>query len=125
MIRGLGTDLASVRRLKAARRRAGSRFDARVFTPAERAAARRRADADLHLAGRFAAKEAVMKALGTGWTAGVTWQGIEILADRSGRPVLKLTGATARKAKALGIRRWQLSISHDAGMALAVAIAEG
>ncbi len=123
MILGLGTDLASVKRLKAARRRAG--FDARVFTPGERAQARRRVDADLHLAGRFAAKEAVMKALGTGWTSGVTWQGIEILHGAAGQPVLKLTGATARRAKALGIRRWHLSISHDAGMALAAVIAEG
>ena len=123
MILGLGTDLVGVRRLKSARRRPG--FDARVFTPAERAAARKRADADLHLAGRFAAKEAVMKALGTGWTGGVTWQGIEIRSGKAGQPVLKLHGDTARRAKALGIRRWVLSISHDTGMALAVAIAEG
>ena len=123
MILGLGVDLVGVRRLKAARRRAG--FDARIFTPAERARARRRADADLHLAGRFAAKEAVMKALGTGWTAGVTWQGIEILSGKAGEPLLTLKGRAAGRARALRIRRWHLSISHDAGIALAVAVAEG
>ena len=120
MILGLGVDLVPLARLKAARRRRG--FDARVFTAAERAYARRHADAAERLAGRFAAKEAVMKALGTGWAGGVAWKGIEILGN--GAPRVKLTGKAARRASVLGIRRWHLSMSHDGGYAVAVAVAE-
>ena len=120
MILGLGTDIVRVSRLKR-----GAAFERRVFTPGERAYARKFADPVERLAARFAAKEAVMKALGTGWAKGVAWQGIETRVDRSGRPSLHLSGEAARRAKTLGVRSWHLSLAHDGGDAVAVAVAEG
>ena len=122
MILGLGVDLVPVARLKAARSAA---LDRRVFTPAELKYAGRHADADERLAGRFAAKEAVLKALGTGWAKGLSWREVETLNDRHGRPVLGLKGKAAARARTLGIRRWHLSLAHDGGYAVAVAVAEG
>lgn len=121
-ILGLGVDLVPVSRLASAR---GARFDRRVFTPAELAHARRSADPDERLAARFAAKEAVMKALGTGWGKGVGWRQIEVRTGRDGAPALRLSGAAARLARRRGVRAWHLSLSHAGGMAVAVALAEG
>jgi holo-[acyl-carrier protein] synthase len=122
MIVGLGVDLVPVSRVKAARSR---RFDERIFTPAELNYARQHADADERLAGRFAAKEAVLKVLGTGWAKGISWRDVETVNDRAGRPVLCLKGKAATRARSLGITRWHLSIAHAGGNALAAAIAEG
>ncbi len=122
MILGLGIDLVPVARIASARSAA---FDRRVFTPAELKYARRHADADERLAGRFAAKEAVLKALGTGWARGISWRDVETLNDRAGRPVLRLRGKAAARARALGISRWHLSIAHAGGFAVATAVAEG
>lgn len=121
MILGLGVDLVPVARITSAR---STRFDRRVFTPAELTYARRHADADERLAGRFAAKEAVMKALGTGWAKGISWREVETVNDRAGRPVLRLKGKAAKLARSLGITRWNLSIAHAGGNALAAAVAE-
>ena len=122
MILGLGVDLVPVGRVKSARSAA---FDRRVFTPAELRYARGHADADERLAGRFAAKEAVLKALGTGWAKGISWREVETVNDRAGRPVLRLKGRAAKRARSLGIARWHLSIAHAGGNALATAVAEG
>ena len=97
-----------------------------TFTEAEVAYARRRKKGfEETLAGRFAAKEAVMKALGTGWREGVTFPGIEILQQPSGRPYVVLHGGAAEKAAELGITAWHLSITHTEDLAIASAIAEG
>ena len=119
-----GVDSIEIERVRAAVANHGARFLTRVFTPRELTVCRGRTES---LAGRFAAKEAVAKALGTGiWRHGVGWTDIEI--DRepaSGRPLLHLHGAAARRADALGLREWSLSISHDRSRAIAFVVALG
>ncbi|MBX6377103.1 MAG: holo-ACP synthase [Clostridia bacterium] len=101
------------------------RFLERVFTPAERAAAARRGRAwSQSLAGRFAAKEAVLKALGTGLRYG-KWREVEVVRDVAGRPVLALKGRLAEVAARRGAVRWHLTISHTRHYAVACAVAEG
>ncbi|MCB0073206.1 MAG: holo-ACP synthase [Caldilineaceae bacterium] len=119
-----GVDSIEIARVRTAVAGHGDRFLTRVYTPRELTVCRGRAES---LAGRFAAKEAVAKALGTGiWRHGVCWTDIEI--DRepaSGRPLLHLHGAAARRADALGLREWSLSISHDRSRAIAFVVALG
>lgn len=105
----------------------GDRFLERVFTREERAyaagaAGRRRAE---HLAARFAAKEAAMKALGIGWTRGVAWTDIGVAREASGRPVLAVSGRFAGLALEQGVAEWWVSMSHTEGHALASVIAVG
>ena len=125
-ILGLGTDLVETARLRRMIDDHGERFLDRCFTPAERAycdkSAKRRVE---HLAGRFAAKEAVLKVLGTGWSGGIAWTDLEILPDAKGRPVLTVGGEAGRVAEALGIVRWHVSISHVETHATATAVGEG
>ena len=92
MIIGLGVDIAEVTRVREAIERHGERFLNRVFTPLEIAYCRRHKNCDERFAARFAAKEAGMKAIGTGWRNGVTWRDFEVANAGSGRPGLKLTG---------------------------------
>lgn len=121
----LGLDLTQIERLAEAESRRGERFLARLFTPAERAYCERRAARrHTHYAGRFAVKEAVMKALGTGWTSGVRWLDIEVVRAPGGPPTLALHGETAEIARRRGIDRWHVTITHDAGIAAAVVVAE-
>jgi holo-[acyl-carrier protein] synthase len=123
-ILGLGMDLVQVDRVKELIERRGERALARLFTPGERAYCERRGGRAVHYAGRFAAKEAVMKLLGTGWTRGVRWVDIEVERESGSAPRIVLHGETARIAAAMGIARVHLTITHDAGLAAAVAIAE-
>lgn len=117
-----GVDLIEIARVAAAVERHGERFLARVFTPAEVALCHGRAES---LAGRFAAKEAVAKALGTGiWREGILWADIELLRGPDGDPVLHLHGGAARAAAALGITQWSLSLSHNRTQAVAFAVAQ-
>ena len=126
MIVGHGIDLCSVARIRRMLEEHGEAFLSRTFTEAEVADARRRKkEFEEMLAGRFAAKEAVMKALGTGWAGGVTFGGIEIVNEPTGRPVVRLHGGAAEKARALGITSWHISITHTEDVAIAAAIAEG
>ncbi|RMG85025.1 MAG: holo-ACP synthase [Candidatus Dadabacteria bacterium] len=124
MIRGVGSDLVEIRRIAAALERHGERFLRRVFRPGEE-----RRDGTVlppeSLAARFAAKEAVLKALGTGWSAGVRWTDVEITGGRGQPPAVRLHGQALRRAEALGGARIHLSLSHDAGLALAFAVLEG
>ena len=121
----LGLDLTAIERLAEAETRRGERFLARVFTAGERAYCERRAARrHVHYAGRFAVKEAVMKALGTGWTRGVRWVDIEVRRASGGPPEVVLHGATARIAAERGIARWHVTITHDGGLAAAVVVAE-
>lgn len=122
-IRGHGLDLIETRRIGDVLDRHGERFLDRVFTAAEREGStglRRRVE---HLAGRFAAKEAVAKALGTGVSDGMSWTEIEIVAQASGQPSVRLHGRAAAVAVRAGITSWSLSITHTSDHAAASAIA--
>jgi holo-[acyl-carrier protein] synthase len=121
----LGLDLTQIERLAEAEARRGARFLERLFTPAEREYCERRAARrHVHYAGRFAVKEAVMKALGTGWTRGVRWLDIEVVRAPGGPPELALHGETAAIARRRGIDKWHVTITHDGGLAAAVVVAE-
>src|SRR5450759_4761629 len=104
MIVGLGLDIAEVDRIEASIRRHGRAFVERVFTPAEIAYCERHRNRAERFAGRFAAKEAAMKALGTGWRCGVRWVDIEVIREASGKPALKLSGASRAIADRLGVK---------------------
>lgn len=125
MILGTGIDLAEVARIREAVERYGRRFLERVFTPAEIAYVERKANRYERYAARFAAKEAGMKALGTGWRRGVRWQDFEVRNHASGRPALLLHGVAAEYARQLGVERIHLSLTHTETMAQAFVILEG
>jgi len=121
---GHGIDLVEVARIERMLDEHAERFEQRIFTPGEiRYAAERPKRRVEHLAARFAMKEAVLKALGTGWRGGIRWTDIEVVSDRLGRPGVALTGEAAEVAASLGAASWQVSISHAAGLAMASAIA--
>ena len=121
----VGTDLAQIGRMEEAYGRRGQRMLDRLFTPAEQAYCERRAVTRFtHYAGRFAVKEAVMKVLGTGWTSGVRWVDIEVVRPPGGAPTCELHGRSAEHAARLGIERIHITITHDAGIASAVAVGE-
>jgi holo-[acyl-carrier protein] synthase len=118
-----GVDIVDCRRLADAVRRHGESFLHRVFTPIEREYCLGRKREAEHLAGRFAAKEAVLKVLGTGWRQGIAWTDIEVCNEPSGRPVLTLHARCREIADELGIGEILLSISHTDAQAIASAIA--
>jgi holo-[acyl-carrier protein] synthase len=122
---GLGIDVAQIDRLEEAHGRRGQRLLERVFTEGERAYCSRRTFPWPHYAGRFAVKEAVMKVLGTGWARGVRWVDIEVRRSPGGPPSVALHGRTAEIAAERGIASIHVAITHDAGIAVAVAVAEG
>lgn len=116
-----GVDLVEMEHFRAAVERRGRRFLERIFTETELA----EAGGNLHsLAARFAAKEAVAKALGTG-IGPVGWREIEVLRGEARRPVLHLCGSAAQKAADLGLTDWTISLSHTTHAAVAVAFATG
>ena len=117
-----GIDLVVCARLKAAIGRHGERLLKRVFTPAELEYCRDRKRELEHLAGRFAAKEAVLKVLGTGWRRGINWTDVEIRNDPSGRPRVYLSGRCRQIADERGLGEIVVSISHIATHAIASAI---
>ena len=125
MILGTGVDLAEVDRIRAAIGRYGRRFIDRIYTPAEIAYVEKKANRFERYAGRFAAKEAGMKAIGTGWKQGVRWQDFEVANLPSGRPTLKLHGEAERIARHLGVKLISLSITHTAELGMAHVILEG
>jgi holo-[acyl-carrier protein] synthase len=124
VIVGTGVDLAEVPRIRESIHRFGERFTARIFTPLEIAYVERKANRFERYAARFAAKEAGMKALGTGWRRGVRWQDFEVVNLASGRPTLRLHGAAERIAGDLGVTRINLSLTHTAEYGLAHVIFE-
>jgi holo-[acyl-carrier protein] synthase len=127
MIISTGVDLAEVPRIQAALEdpRIGARFRARVFTESEIAYCEEKQRGKYEsYAARFAAKEAVMKALGRGWGAKVRWLDIEVVRARSGKPDIALHDKTARLAADLSIRRWALSITHTKEHGLAFVVAQ-
>src|SRR5215469_7869485 len=115
MIVGVGIDVVAIERFSAALRRTPS-LAARLFTERERAL-------PLHsLAARFAAKEALSKALGA--PRGLQWTDVEVVTGPAGQPFITVTGTVAEAARRLGVVSWHLSLSHDAGIASAIVIAE-
>jgi holo-[acyl-carrier protein] synthase len=124
MIVGTGVDLAEVPRIRASIERYGEKFIRRIYTPAEIAYVERKANKYERYAARFAAKEAGMKAIGTGWRHGVTWQDLEVANLRSGKPTLLLHGVAAGFAEKLGVKHVSLSITHTAGLGMAHVILE-
>jgi holo-[acyl-carrier protein] synthase len=124
MIVGLGVDITEISRIQAAIDRRGQSFLQRIFTPSEIAYCRKHRNCAERFAGRFAAKEAAMKALGTGWARGVRWVDIEVVREPSGKPTLKLSGATRTIADQLGVKNIAVTITHDGNTALAQVIFE-
>jgi holo-[acyl-carrier protein] synthase len=124
MIVGTGVDLAEVPRIRASIERYGEKFIRRIYTPAEIAYVERKANKYERYAARFAAKEAGMKAIGTGWRHGVTWQDFEVANLRSGKPTLLFHGVAAGFAEKLGVKHISLSITHTAGLGMAHVILE-
>jgi holo-[acyl-carrier protein] synthase len=125
VVKGLGIDLVELDRFEQALSRHGARLEERLFTPAERAACAGRHDRTQALAARFAAKEAALKALGTGWSRGLSFRQIEVERDTAGAPHLKLHDHAARRAAELGVQRTHVSLTHQPGVAAAVVVLEG
>jgi holo-[acyl-carrier protein] synthase len=119
---GIGVDLVEVDRMRRTLARTPALVE-RLFTDAERAYCERRRDPTERFAARFAAKEAVMKALGVGLGA-VGWHEVEVVRAESGRPSLALSGRAADLAAELGVVRWHLTMSHTTRVAEAIAVAE-
>ena len=124
MIVGFGVDIAEVDRLEDAITRRGRAFIERVFTPLEIAYCERFRYSAERYAARFAAKEAAMKALGTGWARGVRWVDIEVVRLVSGQPTLELRGAARQHADRMGVSRIHVSLTHSGKLAFAEVIFE-
>ncbi len=124
MIVGLGLDIAEIDRIEAAIKRHGAPFLERLFTPAEMAYCESHKGKYERYAARFAAKEAAMKALGTGWSHGVRLRDIEVTREPSGKPTLRLAGVAADIAKRMGVKNISLTITHSGNLALAEVIFE-
>jgi holo-[acyl-carrier protein] synthase len=124
MIVGTGIDIIEVYRIGGAIERFGSRFLERIFTPNEIRYCQSKQNATERFAARFAAKEAALKALGTGWRLGVQWKDVEVQREPGGRPTISFVRKAADFAESLGARRASLSISHTAEQAIAQVILE-
>jgi holo-[acyl-carrier protein] synthase len=118
-----GIDLVDFRRIEEMAKRHGERFLNRVFTATEQAYAEANKNGLEKLAGRFAAKEAVLKLMGTGWRGKIAWTDIEIVNNPAGRPEVTLRGEVEKLAEKLGIKHISVSITHTANFAIASAVA--
>jgi len=122
-ILGHGIDIVETARIRKLAEEHGQHFLDRVYTPLEQAYCAKNPKRYFeHLAGRFAAKEAVLKVLGTGWRGKIAWTDIEVRPEPSGQPKVSLSGECERIAKEIGISRWHVSISHIETHATASAI---
>lgn len=124
MILGTGIDLAEVDRIRASIERYGDRFLNRIYTERERAYVARKANKYERYAARFAAKEAGMKAIGTGWRHGITWHDFEVTNLPSGRPTISFHGVALHVAERMGVKRAHLSLTHTAQYGQAFLILE-
>jgi holo-[acyl-carrier protein] synthase len=124
MLVGAGTDIIEIERIRQSIERYGSRFIERIFTPGEIAYCERKKNAAESYAGRFAAKEAAAKALGTGIARGVTWREIEVVRKPGERPTIHLSGRAAVRAAMMGAVAASLSITHSRELALATVLLE-
>lgn len=125
MIVGLGVDIVSNERVARMLRRHGKRATRRLFTEAEREYCEKMANPAPHYAARFAAKEAFVKALGSGFTSGVVWSDVGVVRDGRGKPELAVKGAALEAMEALGAGKVFVSLSHDSTHAVAVVVLEG
>ena len=121
----IGTDIVETLRIAKMIERHGELFIGRVYTEHEIAYCSARKAATQHYAGRWAAKEAVLKALGTGWRKGISWRDVEVRNDPNGAPSVRLCGGARDVVERLGIHKMHISISHCRNYATACAIAEG
>ncbi len=121
---GIGTDIAEIDRIENMLEKHPESFPSRVFTPSEIRYCQGKNRGE-RFAARWAAKEAVMKAFGTGWTKDVGWTDIEVVRSESGKPSIRLHGGALRLSKELGITEVQISLSHCQTLALAFATAIG
>ena len=124
MIVGTGIDIAEVARIAAAIERFGERFLQRIYTAAEIRYCESKANRIERYAARFAAKEAAMKAIGTGWKHGVAWTDVEVRREPSGRPTISFSGKAGEFAARLGAKRASLSLTHTEEHAMASVILE-
>jgi holo-[acyl-carrier protein] synthase len=122
---GVGTDITECHRIEKMIEKHGDQFLERVYTDVEREYCGIKKQAILHYTGRWAAKEAALKAIGTGWIRGITWRDAEVVNAPSGKPSLRLSGGAAEHAERLGIQQMQLSISHCQSHAVAFVVAVG
>lgn len=118
-----GIDLVDCLRIKDMLKQHGNRFKNRIFTQAEQNYAEKNKNKIEKLAGRFAAKEAVLKMMGTGWSGKIAWTDIEVVNNHAGQPEAKLTGEVKKIAEKLGIKQISISITHTANFAIASAVA--
>lgn len=125
MIIGIGVDIAEVERVRTAIERHGEAFLRRIYTPGERAYCEKFRNKYERYAGRFAAKEAAMKALGTGWRKGIRWVDIEAERQEGGKPALILHGVARKRAEEMGVKHIAMSITHTGTQAFAQVIFEG
>lgn len=125
MVLGIGMDIQAIPRMEQALLRGGKRFLERTFTADEIRYCRRQHKSGQHFCGRFCAKEAFFKALGTGWAKGVRWTEVEVIRRRSGQPELILTGTAAALAKKARVKKIWLSLSHSREYAAATVVLEG
>jgi holo-[acyl-carrier protein] synthase len=124
MIKGIGTDLIELERVARIYGEQGERFLEKLFTETERTYIAQWKDPTPRIAGRFAAKEAVMKALGTGWSEGVRWRDIEIIRQSGGKPEVRLHGRCQEIFASLDAKRIHCTITHSRHSAMAVVIFE-
>jgi holo-[acyl-carrier protein] synthase len=124
MIIGTGVDIVEIARLRKVVERLKDRFIHRVFTTEEQQFCNQHRDPAPHYAARFAAKEAMFKALGTGWAKGVTWQDVEVLRQQQEAPTLILHGEAQRLSISMGATKMHLSLSHSEESAIAMVILE-
>jgi len=122
---GIGTDITECLRIARMIERHGELFINRVYTSEEIRYCQQRAQSTQHFTGRWAAKEAILKALGTGWRRGISWRDVEIRNEPSGRPVVTVHGGAKEAVEQLGIAELQVSISHCRTHATAFAVALG
>ncbi len=123
MVISVGVDLVRIERFQRVLERHRERLLARIFTDGERQSCEGRKRPEIHLAARFAAKEAVMKALGTGWGGGVSWRDVEVIGGGGTCPEIRLFGQARVHAETLGIKRVLVSLSHDGEYATAFVVA--
>jgi holo-[acyl-carrier protein] synthase len=124
MIIGTGIDIVEIARIRSIMEKLKDRFIPRVFTAAEQQFCSAHRDPAPHFAARFAAKEALFKALGTGWAKGVTWLDVEVLRERPGAPVMTLYGEAKRLSEQIGASKTHVTLSHSDQWAIAMVILE-
>jgi holo-[acyl-carrier protein] synthase len=125
MILGTGIDIVAVDRIRAVLERQKMRFMERVFTPKEQSYCNAYRDPAPHYAVRFAAKEAFLKALGTGWSGGIRWVDVEVRREEGKAPVIQIHGEAAQVAARMQVRIVHVSLSHSSENAVATVILEG